>query len=111
MKPKVTPLPWFHGTGWIGSGTVDGDGIRRTICNKESTPGTIEQDEANLAFIVKACNLHEELVDAVKAMQRAFENYGEEFNPSGKPKKVCDWGQLNADLCKASAVLKKAGEE
>lgn len=50
-----------------------------------------------------------DLLEGLKAMQRAFENYGNEFNPSGKVKKLCDWGQLNEDLMKATAALEKAG--
>lgn len=48
-----------------------------------------------------------DLLEAVKRMNRAIENYSAEFNPSGRPKKVCDWRQFNEDLCFARAAIAK----
>lgn len=60
--------------------------------------------EANARLIAAA----PELLAALKGWERAFENYSAEFNPSGRAKKVCDWGAFNADLCAARAAIAKA---
>ncbi len=53
-------------------------------------------------------NANKELLTAAKRLLRAIDNYSNEFNPGGKPKKVCDWGQFNDDLCFARAAIAKA---
>lgn len=54
--------------------------------------------EANAAFIVKACNLHDELVEAVREAERSLAFAGFNETAPGKMRRI-------------RAVLKKAGEE
>jgi len=50
----------------IPSGTYEGTGIAVCILPSEDYSKYKKQIEANAAFIVKACNLHDELVEALK---------------------------------------------
>lgn len=80
-----TPGPWrtaawsSHGTTSILSG---GPGLRNTIYVAEcSTSLGSELDEANAAHIVKCVNAHDELVAALRGMERFFGQWPE-FVPS-----------------------------
>lgn len=59
MSKEISPLPWENGTGHITD--ASGDGIVQCF---RALRG---DKEANAAFIVKACNSHDQLVEAVKA--------------------------------------------
>ncbi len=62
-------LAWHKWTGDI-SGSVKGDHWCRVYALTEN------QLNERLSFMVKACNSHEELVDALDAMCTAFEQVG-----------------------------------
>jgi len=92
MEKKHSPLPWSLGcdeTIKIRHGFDNSiAGIMFTNTEREKLPA-----EANAAFIVKACNSHYELVEALKSISKNT---------------CCDTCQ-EAKLV-AKAALKKAGE-
>lgn len=86
MSDKHTPVPWakdFGGTlGHIKSiadcGTIGG-GVRKTptvakyYVDEQILPH--DEQEANARFIVKACNHHAELVEALRQARQVWDHY------------------------------------
>ncbi len=70
IKPKNghTPKPWKanEGKGYFGLNITDNK--NNTICDLFDSSETKEVCLANAAFIVKACNSHEELLDSLKKL-------------------------------------------
>jgi hypothetical protein len=94
-KPRCGPREGWHVKTHMKPGVYDGRG---------EVVALNLRCESDARLIAAA----PDLLEGIKAMQRAFDNYSSEFCPSGKPKKVVDWGQLNEDMCKASAAIAKA---
>ena len=70
-----TPTPWMV-TSWDDRTTispVNEDAVIATLWPFMRAHGDLPH-EANAAFIVKAVNMHEELVDALKACRRQMQN-------------------------------------
>lgn len=95
-----TPTPWYvdergnirqQSTGNVLADMQDG-----TRVNRESRISKREM-EANAAFIVRACNSHEKLVEALKGM----------LVPHEKGWNVTDW-EIRCEA--ARAALREAGE-
>ena len=112
MNTQHTPGPWFVGC-------TCQTHIQIVTCNESDEPNaliaTIDETSHNPLAItdeVKAnarlISASPELLEACEAMLRAFENYSNEFNPSGRVKRVCDWGKLNDDMMLARAAIAKA---
>lgn len=73
MTTQHTPTPWNH-----SNGTVVFDGNDRKVAATYANKGYgIEIDEAqsNAAFIVRACNAHDELVAALRACVEEMSAY------------------------------------
>lgn len=66
-KPQHTPTPWSVGMGLSITHKGDGAGVIAQIKNIDAGIGVMT---ANAAFIVRAVNVHEELVDALKTLHR-----------------------------------------
>lgn len=60
---------------------------------------------ANAAFIVRACNSHEALVEALEAMEKACDEWAAEFT---QKKRAMNWGIVNDAYCKATTALSLA---
>lgn len=73
MKAKTmthTPTPWNYSTAMGSSSVYAGDpkiGTRISIANEVD-------EEANAEFIVRACNVHDELLDEVKKWREHVNN-------------------------------------
>lgn len=102
MTNKHTELPWRTGEKfgriYVGDGSAEIDvcdcrlaGINAVACSTMIA--------ANAAFIVQACNAHEELVEALKGLLSAMET-SEEFSDGS-----------NEDMKAAYAALSKVGGE
>ena len=64
---KHTKTPWVYP---LGSTTVRAKSGGFHLCNM-SNGVSVKEQEANAEFIVRACNSHDELVKAVKAVKFA----------------------------------------
>lgn len=61
---KHTPVPWFSLSGGYISASVGPDWYSKLVARTQSA---IEEDgRANAAFIVRACNAHDDLLEACK---------------------------------------------
>jgi hypothetical protein len=117
MSATHTPTPWKfirhpEESDWAGNiqgsyGKVDGiENIRTISC--QTKYGTPEEIEANGTFIVRACNSHDALVEALEyARNMARPDAGEE-SPQALPPSSYEWEQLRL---KADAALKLAKGE
>ena len=68
-KIKHTPTPWRLGRNGTDYCVFFGDEKFVADCEASDT----DEDRANAAFIVRAVNSHQALVDALKDAERAFE--------------------------------------
>lgn len=64
MEKKHTPLPWVCQGNIV---TKDGNTIARTPAYRPA-----DEETANAAFIVRACNAHDDLVAVVEKLTRLF---------------------------------------
>ena len=67
-----TKTPW-HDTGLpdsCGYKAINGD--THNVCVIHHDPNTIKEQKANAEFIVKACNSHDALVEALQGLKDAF---------------------------------------
>lgn len=75
MTTQYTPLPWEIHTGVFDGGgddmTITTTNAARSICD---IIGKMPVDEANAAFIVKACNHHADLVERLTELADLVEN-------------------------------------
>lgn len=82
-EPKHTPTPWTHyaenGGFYIGHYS----NTRRQYVAKIPDIDGMEQAEANAAFIVRAANMHDELMTRVKDMQAALAAVEADYDTSG----------------------------
>ncbi len=62
-KPSHTPTPWSIGQ--FDQVSIDGKGTADSICVKGFSLSHSPEAKANAAFIVRAVNSHEELVQAL----------------------------------------------
>lgn len=62
-KPKHTPLPWRVSAGLYVKHDLPG-GLEESIA--DAYPGRMLEAPHNAAFIVRACNAHYELVEALE---------------------------------------------
>ena len=96
MKHTETPWESEPGDGDNEAYLVTGPGgCLIAVVNDEGQP---QDNEANAAFIVKACNLHEELVEAAEAAIESMDEF------------TIDAQSVGMAAQKLRAVLKKAGE-
>lgn len=77
-----TPTPWEHlpdeeGSPIVGAGQRICDMDCRSFSDDESFESQTAQMEADAAFIVRACNAHDELVAALKHAEKMLERHGE----------------------------------
>ncbi len=88
MTQKHTPTPWE-----VSYYDYDNNGPIYCIENvtRSTTP---EEHKANAEFIVRACNAHDDLVEALK--------YSRKFIPHNHPDKP--WEEIDAALAKAGAA-------
>lgn len=99
MTTEHTPTPWkanlTHNEPCVYAGTGSGRGI--AYMQAENTPHIENSAEraANAAFIVRACNAHEDLVAALREAQAAL---------NGAPNTVGLHTQIDAALAKAGAA-------
>lgn len=63
-----TPTPWEHDK--QSDCILDGEG--RVIVSSYESEHNLENDTANAAFIVKACNSHDDLVAALNSIAHTF---------------------------------------
>ena|SRR3990167_7559750 len=72
--PAHTPTPWRIATklplGGLGITDTDTDGMLAVAAAYGDTP---EEEQANAAYIVRACNSFEALVDALSDLVRAHD--------------------------------------
>lgn len=76
MQQNISPLPWsieeWRGSTFIVTSDPDSDAVARVFgCHKGS-----EQQKADAAFIVKACNTHDQLKDALQEAKALLEFNG-----------------------------------
>jgi len=112
MTQTPTKVPWEWGWGTydmeLKAYPVVVTSEARDICTIESYYG---DDEANAAFIVRACNAHEQLVEALRAMLDAgrYDDAGnfvvdcEQWDGQGDPPDITSpkciqqaWGLVDA---------------
>lgn len=76
---KHTPLPWEYRAASRGITTTMQQGAYSVICRMAESAGiNAEERAANAAFIVKAVNSHQALVDALEAL---MECAGGQYSP------------------------------
>ena len=66
-----TPTPWIYSSGQIWKetgGDADQASVRLAMMDREEPDTAPVERDANAAFIVRACNAHDELVRAAWAM-------------------------------------------
>ena len=73
----------------------------------QGTEAAKERQRRVALEVVERVNLHDELVEALDGVMRAYESYSNEFNPSKKIKVVADWMMINDNLIKARKVMSK----
>ena len=101
MTQQHTPTPWVNQEGMsVGSKPLEicTSDCRALIALVLDRPDISHQSEANAAFIVRACNSHEALVEALKQALELIE-------PSAFPKLIHTEGDT---IRKALAALAKA---
>ena len=69
-----TPVPWVADSWIVRRGTPDADGKRPALCSVVGEGAAIssDEDDANVLFIVQACNSHDELVTAATDLLKAL---------------------------------------
>ncbi len=101
-----TPTPWGYSTDLTPSledpnptgAVIFSDGFAGNIAAlDDNEDGCME---ANAAFIVKACNAHDDLVDALRQLTAYVQGYGYGERWAGRP---------HAQMDRAVEALKKAG--
>lgn len=101
MPANHTPGPW-HVQPIGRQGYIEADGPK-FICDMQadvcSAPADVAEMEANAAFIVKACNCHEELVGAAEDALQSLKRLPDR---AGAWRVTCIM-QLEAALAKAKA--------
>lgn len=113
---KHTPLPWATGpSGWRMTEEYNqpfgiyelGKPNLITGCFKD-VKGGIEVTEANAAFIVRACNSHYELLEALKICRETIRDY-HEYQHSGDPweEDARAMGEMDIDYLKNDGRLQK----
>lgn len=101
---KHTPTPWnVNGGMRPGIKTVYADS--GSICEMTNSQAHSDaEQEANAAFIVRACNNHDELVSALENLQKVFVERAEHANG-----KTWTYG-ATANLNALKALAKAKGE-
>ena len=64
--PKHTPTPWNYSSGMVWAGRGEEIAVARAARDDEAT-SPCERD-ANAEFIVRACNAHDELLEALRSI-------------------------------------------
>lgn len=76
-EKKHSALPWFSSTGMVGIYAPERDGAMIASTGNKDLQRTVkmsdEENQANTAFIVRACNSHEELVQTLEIVLKSFE--------------------------------------
>ena len=115
MAEKHTPTPWKtdvqerkgQNLHIITSESIDGfDPLSGMNLVAAVSYGTNSRGNAEL--IVRAVNSHAALVEALKAMQSACDEWAAEFTQC---KRAMDWGIVNDAYCKAEKALRLAKGE
>ena len=70
----------------------------------DTMPHIGEQDQANAAFIVLACNSHYKLVEALRELADASATIGN-LDHAGVPVPADAWADMYQANCKARAIL------
>lgn len=70
MTQKHTPTPWH-----TQRGSIVGNGEQVAIVGNEGQVLISDRNIADAAFIVRACNTHDELADAISDYKNAKEAY------------------------------------
>lgn len=91
--PKHTATPWKHGARLL---TITGNGRRIAELTATEHPASEEQAHTDCAFIIRAVNAHDALVEALQELVAAAELFE---RPS------------NQAMAEARAALALAGEE
>jgi hypothetical protein len=74
-NPAHTPLPWKasdSGTGIWSAGEPLGKNKIIAICSCDAVSRPKDENTANAAFILRACNSHYELLEALENLIRAI---------------------------------------
>jgi hypothetical protein len=100
MKAKHKPVPWtiaYYAS--AGNESTSHYSVKRgasTIVRTTSEVAT-EEDEANVMLIVRACNVHEDLLASLRELTQHAERYG------GAPKSATKmWDRARAAIAKAT---------
>lgn len=105
-KVKWTPTPWSIDKVWQTYITAgDERGEQRIGEINGGLNASDEQDAANAAFIVRACNAHDALVEALEAIQRGFRN-GEIQWTTPRRSDYDPYHPANTLMCAALALAK-----
>ena len=82
MKTKHTPLPWHFQDEYIRADSENMDDSGNVVADVYCKPSTTHAEimEANAAFIVRACNSHDELVAALESMMPERIGYGQSMS-------------------------------
>ncbi len=96
---KHTDLPWTTDEETGNETILGANGILVADCciNVFKPHRTTAENQANAIFIVRACNCHEELLEAAKELLRSFDDVG-----------ICCHGVLKTE--KLAAAIAKVGE-
>lgn len=105
MSAGHTPLPWEAASdGCLRRATPSGmDFLRIASPWVESAWNCDETAEANAAFIVRACNSHYELLEALEKAALWFRDYERQHRA-----KLTDEGNLKADTNEERAMFLEA---
>lgn len=107
---KHTPTPWgktyiAHQDGKGGSSYYKVDGAQRSICRTvDQLAGP--QDEANIDFIVRACNTHDEMLSALKFVQAWLTSGIRFIGPNGEETAVLLLPPIGHAIAKAEGKVK-----
>jgi hypothetical protein len=99
---KHTPTPWFTQRDSWSTVYIEArirPGTLQEIAACGPTENGSDEQEANAAFIVRACNAHEQLVDALRQGRVAIDVLMAqliEVDPSFKPTQSAAWPALVA---------------
>jgi len=92
MNVKPTPTPWYanlQDDGFFDIQDSPNANVANVLCTRFEWPERKEEMHANAAFIVRAVNSHEQLLDVVKEMMQLGDRlvddiYGYEFVQKAK---------------------------
>lgn len=98
---KHTPTPWNTAGRWAVQTRF---GMHFDLYKSEYTIEQLDEVEANAAFIVRACNAHEELVKALERMEKNASALVLKFYPK-TPVEDFNW------IMQARSALRKARGE